>query len=84
MPEGYALLGGYTHNYEDYMSLHTSLSDICLSDIVVEGDSHFLIKEIPVIGSRYIMDSSEKIAQSLKEIESTLLENAMSLENNTN
>jgi hypothetical protein len=85
VPDGYALLAGYTHSYENHVSLHTSLSNICFSDIVVEDDSHFLIKEIPVIGSRYIMDSntSEKIAQSLKEIEDTLLENAMSLENNT-
>ena len=85
VPEGYALMSVHTHDNDGYISLHTSLTSICFSEIKVEDSNYFRIREIPVIGTKYLLDSdvNKTISEALKNIEEVFLNSAEALENNT-
>ena len=85
VPDGYAIMSIYTHDNDGYISFHKSLTNICFSDIVVKDSNYFYIKEIPVIGTKYLLDknTNQKVSSALEEIEEIFLEHANSLENNT-
>jgi hypothetical protein len=69
----------------DNISFHHSLSDVMSSDMLINSNSTILLKDIPVIGTRYYADrsSSQEVDTMLQTFEALLFDNMLRLQNNT-
>ena len=70
---------------DDRVSFHRALSDVMISEMVINSNATILLKDVPVIGTRYYADrtASAEVDIMLESFEGILLDNMLRLQNNT-